>query len=217
MSRTTGIALSLAIFLNACIPALPFIQPATPTQVMATDQVAPATLTTETPIPTGSATVAPSVTLLVSSAASTGTATGTEPVPENPTATETTVLVQESGTQPTAIQTNSPSSATGSDPAATETLHPRFFGTLPPAISFGKIKLVNKAKAEVYVSLQCTTQEGMSTILEYPVKGTFRISAPSGRYVYVVWAGGRQMSGSFSLHKAQEITLTVFKDKVTIK
>jgi hypothetical protein len=101
--------------------------------------------------------------------------------------------------------------------AATETLHPRFFGTLPPAIPYGEIGLINKAKVDVYVSLQCKTIDGQTTILEYPVFGRFRVSAPAGRYTYVAWVGGRQFQGAFKLDKGEELSITFNKDKITLK
>ena len=88
---------------------------------------------------------------------------------------------------------------------------------MPPAIAYGKIELVNKSKAEAYISMQCTTPEGTKSILEYPVTGTLRVSAPAGRYSYVVWVGGRQLIGYFGLGKNEERTITIFKDQVTIK
>jgi hypothetical protein len=112
---------------------------------------------------------------------------------------------------------STPTTGSSGGVVATETLYARFFGTQPPAISYGKISLINKAKAEVYISLQCTTIEGGKSILEYPVHGRMRVSAPAGRYTYVAWAGGRQFQGFFGLGKNEEITITIYKDKVTIK
>jgi len=44
-----------------------------------------------------------------------------------------------------------------------------------------------------------------------------RVSAPAGKYTYVAWIGGRQFQGWFSLGKNNEIEITLYKDKVTIK
>jgi hypothetical protein len=77
--------------------------------------------------------------------------------------------------------------------------------------------LVNRAKAEVYVSLQCTTVDGYTTIIEYPVFGRLKVSAPAGKYNYVAWVGGRQLIGSFSLSKGEELSITFNREKVTIK
>jgi len=76
---------------------------------------------------------------------------------------------------------------------------------------------VNKAKAEVYVSLQCTTKDGYETIIEYPVPKTQAVKVPAGSCGYVVWAGGKQMSGGFRLGIQEEITLTIYKDRIEIQ
>jgi hypothetical protein len=87
---------------------------------------------------------------------------------------------------------------------------------LPPAVPFGNITLINKAKAEAYISLQVTTKQGGPTILEYPVAGRERIKAPSGYYLYVAWVGGNKMVGNFSLHQDDNLYITLYKDKVVI-
>jgi hypothetical protein len=113
--------------------------------------------------------------------------------------------------------TGTPPTATQSVATATETLHPRFFGTLPPAIPYGKVKLVNRSKAETYISLYCTTVDGYTTIIEYPVYGRLRVSAPAGSYTYVAWVGGRQYQGAFHLGKSDEVEIIIGKDKITVK
>jgi hypothetical protein len=140
------------------------------------------------------------------------TATATETVSPDPNATSTETMIPQTatitGTLPTATQVVT---------TETETLYPRFFGTLPPALPFGQVKLSNRAKVDVYVSLQCTTIDGYKTIIEYPVFGSFSVSAPAGRYNYVAWVGGRQFQGSFRLSKGEDLSITFNKDKVTIK
>jgi hypothetical protein len=99
----------------------------------------------------------------------------------------------------------------------TVTLHVRYYGTLPPNLPFGFILLSNKSKQEAYISLQCTTKDGYTTILEYPVKGNFGIDAPAGKYTYVAWVGGHKMTGKFNLSIKQELFITLNKDNVRIK
>lgn len=99
----------------------------------------------------------------------------------------------------------------------TETPHPQFYGTLPPNLPSSGIKLINKSKAEVYISLQGTTTDGFTTILEYPVKGSLKIKAPTGSYVYVAWVGGKQLVGSFHLGNQSDVVITIYKDKIQIK
>ena len=77
--------------------------------------------------------------------------------------------------------------------------------------------LVNSSRAEVYISLQCTTKDGYVTIIEYPVGRKIEINAPAGRYVYVAWVGGVKIVGKFGLDKFQDLTLTIYKDRVEIK
>jgi len=96
------------------------------------------------------------------------------------------------------------------------TLTVRLYGTLPPAVPFGNITLVNRARAEAYISLQVTTRRGGPTILEYPVPRVERIEAPSGYYLYVAWVGGNKMVGNFSLHEGDNLYITLYKDKVVI-
>jgi hypothetical protein len=154
---------------------------------------------TDTPPPTATETEAP---------------TATETVTE--TATETSTNITGTAFTATATITGTPPTATQSVVTATETLHPRFFGTLPPAIPYGKVKLVNRSKAETYISLYCTTIDGYTTIIEYPVYGRLRVSAPAGSYTYVAWVGGRQYQGAFHLGKGDEVEIIIGKGKITV-
>jgi hypothetical protein len=96
------------------------------------------------------------------------------------------------------------------------TLAVRKYGTLPPAVPFSHITLVNKANAEAYISLHVDL-DGSNTVIEYPVEGRIKIQAPVGFYTYVTWVGGRKMVGEFKLHGDDDLTITLFKDKVVIK
>jgi hypothetical protein len=226
MNRTTALAVSLALILSACIPAIPFPQLTTATPQV--DDSSP------------SSTAEPATALVVTEVES-PTATGsptTSTTPEPTTTLSETMVVetQDSGTLTAIADTQaapslqtvealtatvSPTSTASNDfnssPLATETLHARFFGTLPPSIPYGKIWLKNKAKAEVYISMQCITIGGYKTILEYPVGSPARVSAPAGKYSYVVWVGGRQILGAFALDSQEELTITIYKNRVTVK
>jgi hypothetical protein len=96
------------------------------------------------------------------------------------------------------------------------TLAVRKYGTLPPAVPFSQITLVNKANAEAYISLHVDL-DGSNTVIEYPVEGRTKIDAPIGFYTYVAWVGGRKMVGEFKLHDDQDLTITLFRDKVVVK
>lgn len=95
------------------------------------------------------------------------------------------------------------------------TLAIRKYGTLPPAVPFRHITLVNKAKTEAYISLHVDL-DGSNTVIEYPVEGRIKIDAPVGFYTYVAWVGGRKMVGEFKL-RDEDLTITLFRNKVVIK
>ena len=219
MKRTTVLMLATAFILGACIPSLPALQQ--PTQVpvvdlQATDAALVATQAEET------LNALPTPTLEPVTDTPEPTATDTEAPTATPIATETltpdlNITATETAPTTTATVTGTPPTATPFVTTATETLHPRFFGTLPPALPYGKVKLINRAKTEVYVSMHCTTADGRTTIIEYPVAGRMNVSAPAGKYTYVAWVGGREFLGSFGLGKGEEIEITFNRDKITIK
>jgi hypothetical protein len=226
----------MALFLSACdIPGLPSLQQpdgAPAVDVQATDAALALTLAVETlnalPTPTpepATNTPAPTATLTESpSPTATEMATATETLTPDPNVSATNTLTPNPSVTTTATGTLTATiTVTGTlptttpfTPTATETLHARFYGTLPPEIPYGKVSLVNRSKAEVYISMQCTTIDGYTTIIEYPVPKGMRVSAPAGSYTYVAWVGGRQFQGSFSLGKNHEVAITFMKDKVTV-
>jgi hypothetical protein len=97
------------------------------------------------------------------------------------------------------------------------TLAVRTYGTLPPAVPFSQVTLVNKAKTEAYISLQVTMPDGKYSIIEYPVEGSVKIQAPVGSYLYVAWVGGNKMVGNFRLHNNDDLSILLYKDKIVIK
>jgi hypothetical protein len=97
------------------------------------------------------------------------------------------------------------------------TLAVRKYGTLPPAVPFSSVTLVNKANAEAYISLQVTMPDGKYSVIEYPVKGSIKIQAPVGSYLYVAWVGGNKMVGNFRLHQDDDLSIILYKDKIVIK
>jgi hypothetical protein len=76
---------------------------------------------------------------------------------------------------------------------------------------------LNKARAEAYISLQVTLNDGRYSILEYPVPNRVKIKAPLGSYVYVAWVGGRKMVGGFRLQEGDALTIYLYKDKVVLR
>jgi hypothetical protein len=97
------------------------------------------------------------------------------------------------------------------------TLAIRTYGTLPPAVPFSQVTLINKANTEAYISLQVTMPDGTYSIIEYPVEGRIKIDAPVGSYLYVAWVGGRKMVGEFRLSNNDDLSITLFRDRVVIK
>jgi hypothetical protein len=155
----------------------------------------------------------------------TDTATVASPVlsaTETPTLVPTSSPVTDLTTTP-ATATNGPANVTVTatlvvgQVTASPTLGIRTYGTLPPAVPFSQITLINKANAEAYISLQVTMPDGKYSIIEYPVEGRIKIQAPVGSYLYVTWVGGRKMVGEFRLHQDDDLTITLYRDKVVIK
>ena len=211
--------------LSACLPALPQTETAsTPAPILESDlQATAAVLSEQTLAALPSPTVAPSETPVVL------TPTNTE-VPVTPTETENPFLLTLTATLGTGTVTPDPltgtpdvSAVVGTFPATLDplqpppTAQPLFHGTLPPALTYGSINLFNKSHVDAYISLRCVTKEGYVTILEYPVKRQVITTAPTGKYTYVAWVGGRQFTGSFSLQKDENLLINLFKDKITIK
>jgi hypothetical protein len=97
------------------------------------------------------------------------------------------------------------------------TLTIRLYGTLPPAVPFSQVTLINKARTEAYISLQVTMPDGTYSILEYPVEGRVEIKAPIGSYLYVAWVGGRKMVGEFKLKHNDDVSILLYRDHIEIK
>ena len=227
MKKPLFVVLILSLALSACLPAFLQQQPAAnnstgeapQVNIQETAAAMAGTMAVQTiaalPTPT---LVAPSKVVAIP-------LTSTVPATVNPgilvtttlpTSSPTATAVTATATPPVNMATQTPTPGSGLA-TPTVTLHVRYYGTLPPKLPYGFITLSNKSKAEAYISLQCTTTDGYTTILEYPVKGTFDVNAPTGKYRYVAWVGGNKMTGDFSLSKRQELFITLYKDEVSIK
>ncbi len=161
-----------------------------------------------TPVtPTVSATAASTATPSPAAAASLTSAPSSTPLP-NLTTTPSTA---------TSAPTETATSAPSSNPTSTSTPGPLLYGTLPPAVPSASILIINKSKTQVYISLQNYPPAKSAAFLEYPVRKQVQVDAPLGYYVYVVWVGGRKLTGSFRLHKGDSLTIVIFKDKVVIR
>lgn len=224
MKRLLFLSIMLSLLVSACLPAFSQPQDVGPTPISEVDlqgtaavlsqqtlQSLPTTtsLPSETPvIVTPSPTVTqPTPTETVNPVLLTLTATLLAGTPADGTGTAVT------GTVTTGSATGTPVAAA----VATGSPQPLFYGTLPPDLPYGTINFFNKSQVEVYISLRCVTRDGYVTILEYPVKKNFKASAPAGKYTYIAWVGGRQFDGSFSMDKDGFITITFFKNRITVK
>ena len=173
-----------------------------------TDTATPPALDTETPSPSASPVI---------SITDTSTATQTSTPILDLSATSVT------GTANVPTATGVPANLTPTSTLAAGQVTPvwtlavRTYGTLPPAVPFSNVTLVNKAKTEAYISLQVTMPDGNYSILEYPVEGRITIKAPVGSYLYVTWVGGRKMVGEFRLKNNDDVTITLYRDRVVVQ
>ena len=217
----------LALVLGACLPFSPTQTPGTgPTVDLA--QTVDAALTiavaqTLTAQPTVvSVTETPVLASPIPAATETPVATFTPVVDLSASPTTTFTAVVDLTTTPATatlvpgVPTFTATLAAG-QVTASPTLGIRTYGTLPPAVPFSHITLINKAKTEAYISLQVTMPDGRYSIIEYPVEGKIKIQAPIGYYLYVAWVGGNKMVGEFNLHHNEELSIFLYKDKIVVQ
>ena len=126
----------------------------------------------------------------------------------------TTPVTATSG--PTGSIVSATATLASGNPTLTPTLGILKYGTLPPAVPSAQITLLNKSKTQAYISLQNRPPDKQVAFLEYPVEKQVKVIAPLGYYIYVVWVGGRKIVGEFTLHKDDDITITIYKDRVEI-
>jgi hypothetical protein len=222
MKKIFFVSIVLSLLVGACLPAVPTSQE-NPTPISEVDlQVTAAVLAQQTLQALPSDTAVPSNTPVVV----TPSQTATQPTP---TETVNPVLLTLTATLLAGTPTLGTETAiTGTVQSATETVlanasvtqgtpQPLSYGTLPPNLPYGTIDLFNKSHVDVYISLRCVTKDGSVTILEYPVKKNFKISAPAGKYTYIAWVGGRQFDGGFTMDNDGFVTITFFKERVNVK
>lgn len=168
--------------------------------------------------------VAQTLTAQPSPTVATNTDTATPPIADGTTATVTDTLQPNLTTTP-ATATSGPvvtaptataTAALSGSVTPSPTNGVLTYGTLPPANNpYTDATLVNKAKREVYISLQVVTKNGY-TIIEYPVDTVVKIKIPVGDYTYVAWVGGRQLIGYFKVSEGSNPTIDIYKDKIII-
>jgi len=202
MKRTVIVLVSaLALLFSACsqIPGLT-PTPGTGPTVNPDDLFKTAvaqTLTARATLPSGSASETATATVPSPVVPATDTATS---ITDTPTQIIDLSATSVTGTANLATATGLPANVTPSATLAVGQVTPiwtlaiRTYGTLPPAVPFSYITLINKAKAEAYISLQVTMPDGKYSIIEYPVEGRIKIKAPVGSYLYVAM-GWRSQDG----------------------
>ncbi len=180
------------------LPTLPALAPAAPTAT-------PAPLSTATAAATDTPVIAPSN-------SPTPAATFT-PIPSlTPTAGLETAL------SPSVLATGTLGITTTPQATGTATLVEAIsLDKLPPDTVYKRVRIDNESHAQMDISLHCTTHQGLHTILEYTNVRNLTIEAPEGDYVYVVYVGGRQIVGSFSLRHVPSAYITVYKDHATVR
>lgn len=215
--RLAFVILILSVALNACVPGL---SPISAGDSQATAMALAGTLAaltqaalptpslppSHTPPPTFTATTAPSATQ-----APTDTLTST---PE----TTATITATGSLTPPGALTLSTvPGTASGT---VTATLTPTpgvlLYGTVPPAVPYGRVHLINLTNEMVYISFHCTLENGLTSYLEYPVYARMVVSIPAGPCHYVAWVKGRQFIGDIRIKKFEEYTFTFKRQKIII-
>ena len=215
---------ALILLMSACLPLTPAPAPA-PSASLVVDNAGTADAMLKTAI-AGTLAVLPTSSPVppVSSATSPATVTPEILPSETPdiamTATQAAIdTAQFASTGTFEVATSTPGSVTGpiGSPTTTHTPAVLTYGTLPPAVPFAFITLINRAKTQAYISLQVTTAEGGPTIMEYPVRGRIKIEAPVGQYLYVAWVGGRKMVGEFRLHQDDDLEILLYRDRIEVK
>jgi LysM repeat protein len=102
-------------------------------------------------------------------------------------------------------------------PASTEPLNERSYGSAPEGTPTGKVRLINNANADAYVSLQGTTKDGVKVINEYPVDGSINVYVPIGWYTYVAWVGGTKFAGNFTLRQDSNPYIKLYINRVVVE
>ena len=205
----------LAVFASSCGILQPVQDPASGIDTQATidalvrtsaaqtlaAQPSPTTVPTETATPVLAS--SPTTEVLTDMSSST-------PLPNLTTTPATATSGPEGSTSTLAVSTSG-------NPTLTPTLGILKWGTLPPAVPSAKITLLNRSRTQAYISLQNRPPDRQVAILEYPVERQVNVNAPLGYYLYVVWVGGRKIVGEFTLHNNDELTITIYRDRVEIK
>jgi hypothetical protein len=207
--------LTLTVMTAACLPVATPPAPASQVDTQATIDSIVNTAVALTQAAQPTSTTAPII--------ETATPSSTPPPTDITVTLETTLVPNLTTTPATATSgaedpsTSTPTAGSSGVITLTPTLGVLTYGTLPPAVPSSPVTLVNKSKAQAYISLQLCDTVAAGAILEYPVQSTVKIKAPLGNYIYVVWVGGRQLTGTLKVNSGTELKITIYKDKVTVQ
>ena len=198
------ITFAVGCSLAACLPNFQGLisranPPASTVELTPSRQLAATQEASASPAPTQfpTSTVAPTFTPIPTLTAATGSPT---------IATATPGTMTPSGT--TALPAGPTSTAAPPESISLDKLQP---GTV-----YKPVHIQNLSHSQMDISLHCTTIHGLHTVLEYNDVRNLTVQAPECDYIYVVYVGGRPMSGSFSLLHVPKATITVYADKVAI-
>jgi len=217
MKKSLIFILSLMVMTAACLPAAaPTEAPASQVDLQATIEsiVQTAAAQTLAAQPTSTSdpdTASPTMTLPPTDITVTLSTTSA------PNLTTTPVTATSGPTEDPNITSTPTAETTTGEITLTPTLGVLTYGTLPPAVPSNTVYLVNKSKAQAYISLQLCDTEAKGAILEYPVQGTVKIKAPLGNYIYVVWVGGKKLTGTLKVDNNDDLRIIIYKDKVVIR
>jgi hypothetical protein len=211
--RISFVVLVLSLALSACLPVF---SPISAGDSQATAIALAGTQAAHTLAALPTATVLPSQTplpTLTQTAKPGATTTPTETVTLAPDATGTSSATATSTLGGSVSETPPSPTATGTvSGTVTFTFTPTpgvlLYGTVPPDVPFGRIKLVNLTNEMVYISFHCTLANGLTSYLEYPVYAWLNVSIPAGPCHYVAWIKDRQVIGDIHVKKHEEYTFT---------
>lgn len=210
-------AVVLLLIIGACLPSglpLAIAQPTVDGSALTQANLQAASTQTSTLPPT--ATVVP-VTETATLPAESPTLVPTETASTSPIPNLTTTVFTATDFAVTPGQATA-TLAVPSDGTTTSTPSHLTYGTLPPQNHpFSQVTLINRSRAEAYISLQVDTRNFGPTIIEYYVRRHVEIRAPVGYYLYVAWVGGNKMVGNFRLTQDDDLTITLYKDRVEIR
>lgn len=223
--RAAAAILALSVLMSACMPGLAPLSAvdAQNTSIAAAGTIAAQTmaarptftsLPTNTPLPT--ATEIPATPTATETPLPTFTATDTPAATGTGTAATGTTTAAATGATATLTLTPTATRTGTVTPTLTFTPGPLAYGTVPPNVPYGFVTLVNLSAQMAYISFHCAMNNGLTTIMEFPVYGKLKTQIPAGFCHYVAYVRGQEFKGDFRIHKYEEFTFTFKRNKIVI-